>query len=173
MYKNFIGHIEESESNLWGSHIKVPKEIVLFYKEMEVKRLICRFNESTKIHCAIMPSSEGPYILINKPLKKQLCKIYSNKIPIELSPDNSKYGMEMPVEFEQCLIDDGKAINYFELLTPGKQRNLIHLVNTIKNPEIRIRRALAIVEHLNRETGQLDFKKLNELIKEYNQRFKL
>ena len=42
-----------------------------------------------------------------------------------------------------------------------------------ENPDIKVRRALSIVEHLKRENGVLDFKKLNEVIKEFNQREKL
>jgi hypothetical protein len=173
MKKEFKGLIEESESNLWGSHIKVPEEISTFFKENKIKRFICSLNNSLKIHCGIMPSAEGPYILINKQIKTQLDKEGEKLISVCLSQDNSKYGMEMPIEFEQSMMEDETSFEYFENLTPGKQRNLIHLVNSVKNPDIKIRRAISIVEHLNREKGQIDFKKLNALIKEYNQRFKL
>lgn len=172
MKQTFSGIIEESNSNLWGSHIKVPEEVVTFYKAKKVKRFICSFTNGLKIHCAIMSSSEGPYILINKQLRKKLLQEGTKLIELRLEPDNSKYGMEMPAEFEQTLSEDPEILQYFENLTPGKQRNLIHLVNSVKNPDIRIRRALSIVEHLHREDGQLDFRKLNEVIKEFNQRFK-
>lgn len=173
MTKSFSSHIEESKSNLWGSHIKVPIEIAHFFKENKINRLLCTLNNQTTIHCAIMSSAEGPYILINKQLKKSIEKTSNSLIRVELNPDLSKYGMEMSIELEQSLSEEPVILQYFEALTPGKQRNLIHLVNSVKNPEIKIRRALSIVEHLMREQGKLDFKILNEVIKEFNHRFKL
>ena len=172
MEKSFTGILEDSNSNLWGNHIKVPEDVVAYFKEKKVKRLLCTLDKIETIHCAIMGSAEGPYILINKELKKKLIKDLGHKIQVKLKPDNSKYGMPMSEELEQCLAEDKTVLNYFENLTTGKQRNLIHMVNKIKNPDIKIRRALSIVEHLNREQGELDFKKLNEVIKEFNQRFK-
>ena len=60
------------------------------------------------------------------------------------------------------------AKEIFESLTPGKQRTLIYIVLKVKNTDSRIRKALAIVEHLNESKGDLDFKRLNVLIKHYN-----
>ncbi len=173
MVKEFISKIEMLDSNLWGNHIKVPQEIANFYKENKIKRLICWLQEEIKMHCAIMYNQEGPFILINKSIYKQLKKIGNDIVKVRLEEDLSKYGMDMPIEFEQCLIEDQKAYEHFENLTPGKQRNLIHLVASVKSSDIKIRRALAILEHLKREQGKIDFKGLNHLIKEYNQNFKL
>lgn len=171
--KSFVAHIEQMNSNLWGNHIKVPVDIVEYFKRHKVKRLLCFINEEIKIHCAIMASQKGPFILINKQIVRQLNKGNYHQLQIRLELDHSKYGMEMPEELDHCLKEDPIAFGYFEQLTPGKQRNLIHMVANVKSSDIKIRRSLAILEHLFRESGQLDFKKLNELIKEYNQKFKI
>ncbi|KAA3651719.1 MAG: hypothetical protein DWP98_02495 [Bacteroidetes bacterium] len=173
MKKSFIGEVTLHNSNLWGGHIKVPYEIAQFYSQKKVKRFICLLQKEIKINCAILSDGKGPFILINKEINKKLKKNIDETVLVELSPDDSKYGMEMPIEFEQCLMEDEAAYKFFENLSPGKQRNLIHLVLKIKNSDIRIRRSLSIIEHLNREQGELDFVKLNEVIKEFNQRFKI
>jgi len=46
-------------------------------------------------------------------------------------------------------------------------------VNKIKNTDIKINRSMAIAQHLMDVKGMLDFKQLNETIKEYNQKHKL
>lgn len=171
--KSFISKIEQLDSKIWSNHLKVPEEVVLHFKQHKVKRLICTINGELKIHCAIMYSKEGPYILTNKQVVKHLSKANSSSLSVKLEEDTSKYGMEMPEEFDQCLKDDPIGFEYFNQLTPGKQRNLIHMVANVKSSDIKIRRALAILEHLFRESGKLDFKKLNEVVKEFNQKFKI
>lgn len=61
----------------------------------------------------------------------------------------------MPIyeEFEAVIFGDEVLFNYFQALTPGKQRNLIHLGNKIKNPDIKINRSIAIAEHLIEARG--------------------
>ena len=53
-------------------------------------------------------------------------------------------------------------------LTPGKKRTLLYLVGNVKNSDSRIRKSLAIADHLTVNKGQIDFKLLNEAFKAYN-----
>ncbi len=72
------------------------------------------------------------------------------------------------------LLDQDEAgKNHFNQLTPGKKRSLIYIVAKVKNIDSQLNKGLAIIEHLKQENGMLDFKKLNVLIKMYNQRSKL
>ena len=71
------------------------------------------------------------------------------------------------------LEQDEEGSKYFHQLTPGKKRSLIYLVGSVKNIDSQLNKGLAILDHLKAEQGNLDFKKLNQLIKEYNQRSKL
>src|SRR5690606_8599463 len=105
---------------------------------------------------------------ISKKLKKQLSIELGDKIKLQIEKDHSKYGMPIAKEFEICLKEDPIALKYFEALSPDKQRNLIYLVNQVKSSEIKIRRSLAIIEHLIIEDGQIEYKRLNQLIKQYN-----
>ena len=53
----------------------------------------------------------------------------------------------------------------FHNLTPGKQRNLIYIVAKPKSQDIRIRKAIVIIEYLKSSGGTIDFKELNEALK--------
>lgn len=160
-------------NKLWSYYIPISDEIAQKYIEGKDRRVICTLNDKESIHCALMPSPRGYFILINRNVKKKLGLHLGESVQLEIEKDRSKYGMPMSEEFEACLNEEPKALSYFEALTPGKQRNLIHLVNQVKSSEIKIRRSLAIVEHLITEKGEIEFKRLNELIKSYNQNHRL
>lgn len=173
MEQRFKSKLAYFDSKIWNFHLRVPIEIAQFYKGKGIKRLIAEIDNREKIHCAILHDQEGPYLLINAYLRKKLNLSEGSSVEVLLKEDKSKYGMELSEEFSGCLEEDAVAKDHFAQLSPGKQRNLIHLVNRVKDPSIRIRRSLSILEHLNREAGKLDFKKLNALIKEHNERYKI
>ena len=78
----------------------------------------------------------------------------------------------MSDELSEVLLQEQEGSALFEGLTPGKQRTLIHWSDNVKNPEIRIRRALVMVRHLINQLGEVDFKLLNQEMKEENQKAK-
>lgn len=160
-------------SNLWGYHFRVPEEIAAKFKKGNDRRVIVTFNNSVKNHCAIMPSPEGPFIMLNKGIVKKLKIQTGDLVELEIEKDTSEYGMPICEEFEAVIFGDEQVFEYFNQLTPGKKRNLIHLVNKIKSSDIKINRAMAIAHHLMEVKGQVDFKMLNETIKDFNRRNKV
>ncbi len=92
---------------------------------------------------------------------------------VKLSPDDSTYGMDMPEELMILLDQDPEGNEYFHQLTPVNNETSSTIVSKVKSPESRLNKALAIVHHLKERNGKLDFKLLNEVIKDYNQRGKL
>jgi hypothetical protein len=67
------------------------------------------------------------------------------------------------------LAQDEEGARYFYALTKGKQRSLVYVVGKVKNVDSQIAKGLAIMHHLKEAQGKLDFKRLGEVIKEYNQ----
>ena len=173
MKKSLKAKLEKMDSNLWGYHFRIPEEIAEKFKNGNDRRVIVKFNNSLKNHCAIMPSPEGPFIMLNKALVKQLQIQIGDKVDLEIEKDTSEFGMPVSEEFEAVIFGDDQVFEYFQKLTPGKKRNLIHLVNKVKNPDIKINRAMAIAHHLMDVKGNIDFKQLNETIKDFNNRNKI
>lgn len=154
------------DSPLWGAFIPVPHEIASFYKERAIQRLLCEVNQSLQLHCALMPGgNQSFFILMNKNNVKKLKIKPGDNVHVILAPDNSRYGMPLGEELEALLEEDLVFANHFEKLTPGKQRNLIYLINKAKSSEIRLRSAVAVAGHLDANNGKLDFKMLNEALK--------
>lgn len=166
--------LKKTESSLmWDYRLEIPHEMASRFIDGSDRRIICTINGKTSIHTSLMPSGEAFFIMINKKLRDQLKLAAGSEVMVKLEKDSSEYGMEMPEEFATLLDQDHEGSEYFHALTPGKQRTLIYTVGKVKNPDSRLNKALAILFHLKEHSGKLDFKILNQTIKEFNQRGKL
>lgn len=164
--------LQRFDSRLWGYHFPVPTAIANNFIEGQNKRVICDVNGRHKIQCALMSGKEGFFILINKALVKKLGLVLNENVQLTLEKDHSEFGHEVPFSFEALLEQDLEGKHYFYQLTIGKQRTLIYLVSKVKNIDSQINKGMAILDHLKMVKGALDFKMLNQTIKEYNQRSK-
>ncbi|MFT6200042.1 MAG: hypothetical protein ACJAQ2_001821 [Vicingaceae bacterium] len=56
----------------------------------------------------------------------------------------------MPIceEFEAIILGNKSVFEHFKRFTPGKQRNLFHLLNKIKNTELKMICPITIAHHL-------------------------
>ena len=165
--------LQKFDPKLFGYHFPVPIDIAEKFVDGNNKRVICHVNNKLKMQCALMPYSQGYFILINKTRVKKLGISVNEEVSLALEKDLSEFGHEVPESFAMLLEQDEEGSKYFHQLTPGKKRSLIYLVGSVKNIDSQLNKGLAILDHLKAEQGNLDFKKLNQLIKEYNQRSKL
>ena len=168
-FKTTIGRLE---NNVYTDHILIPKNV---YDKLTLdgnKRVLCTVNDYAYFHAGLMPTGQGDYyIILNKARMKAFDLEVGSEVEISLEKDTSKYGMKMPTEFEEVLATDKEGTKWFEHLTDGKKRNLIHMVSTVKNTDLRITKSLIILEHLKANSGQLDFKELNEAMKLKNRKY--
>lgn len=169
----FTTTLQKFDPKLFGYHFPVPVEIAESFIEGNNRRVICHINNQYHMQCALMPYSDGYFILINKDKVKMLGLSLHDSVNLSLEKDHSEYGHEVPESFQMLLDQDTEGNAFFDQLTVGKKRSLIYLVGKVKNINSQLNKGLAILDHLKMEQGKLDFKKLNQLIKEYNQRSKL
>lgn len=155
-------------SPLWGLHFEVPADVAKLYIVGKDRRVICKINDEVSLHCALMPSKEIWFVMLNQQVVKKLNQPIGSEIIVSIEKDISEYGMPMPEEFKEVLDQQPDADHYFHALTAGKQRTLIYIVAKVKNSDSRIRKALAIADHITANKGQIDFKLLNEALKMYN-----
>ena len=169
----FTSIIHDFNTELWRHHLPVPTEIAEQFIEGDNRRVICTLMGDYKMNSALMASKEYWFILLNKDIRKKYGLNTGDAVKVHLEKDRSEYGMEMPEEMMVVMDQDETGTQYFKALTMGKQRSLLYIINKVKNPDSRINKALAIMDHLNEAQGNLDFKALNLKIKEYNQRGKM
>lgn len=70
--------------------------------------------------------------------------------------------LELPEELEEVMIQDIEAGKIFYAMTVGTQRSLSHYVSSVKNPEIRLKRALELALKMKTEQLYLQRAKKNE-----------
>jgi hypothetical protein len=165
---SFTSTVALLDSNVYGHYLTVPKSISDKYQDTD-RRMVAILNETLKIHCALMPKGEGEYmILLHKQIRKTLNLVIGNEVSVNIEKDTSEYGMPLPEELEELWIIDPDAIELFHKLTKGKQRSLIYMIGKGKRPETRAKKAVAIMEYLKTVNGNLDFRQMNQFIKNYN-----
>lgn len=110
-------------------------------------------------------------MMLNKEEVKKLGLEVATQVNLTLEEDKSKYGMPIPEEMEELLRQDPEADKYFHGLTAGKQRSLLFIIGKPKGSETRLKKAIAICEYLKSTGGALDFREMNQALKD--SRFKL
>jgi bifunctional DNA-binding transcriptional regulator/antitoxin component of YhaV-PrlF toxin-antitoxin module len=165
---SFSSKLIRLDSQVWYVAIKVPNKIGDAFKKAEHKRMIATYNKTHDAPCAFMPATEkGYWLMINKEIRKKFKIEAGDKIDVVLRPDTSKYGIPLPPEMEELLLQDEIGNHYFHTLTPGKQRSLLYTIGKPKGSETRLKKAVAIMEYLKLVKGKLDFREMNEFIKNF------
>ncbi|MDX2189351.1 MAG: YdeI/OmpD-associated family protein [Bacteroidota bacterium] len=165
----FTTEIQKINSALWNYVIFVPENVSQFCVETSIKRLVCTLNDEISFQCALTPYGNNIwYIHLSAKIRKQLSLKEGSKVSVNLVKDTSEYGLPMPEEFREVLYSDEEGNQYFHALTPGKQRSLLYIAANVKSIDLRIKRAIVIIEHLKMMNGKIDFKKLNQMMKSKN-----
>ncbi len=133
--------------------------------EGKYKRVVCTINGGDGFQCALLPSGGLFYIIVNKKRRDELGIVADETVSVLLERDISKYGLPMPEEFQEVLDQDPEGDRLFHLLTPGKQRSLLHFAGQRKDVDERIYYSLIIIEHLKKNDGEIDHRKLHEELK--------
>lgn len=157
------------KTGLWSYGIIVPQEPYDLLTKEGNKRIVCSINKHNLFYAGFMPDGKGQwFIKLSKEKMKDFNLEVGEVVNVEIKSDTSKYGMELPDEFEEVLIQDVEGSDYFEKLTDGKKRSLIFLIAKVKNTDKKITKSLIILDHLKANSGKLDFKLLNVAFKENN-----
>lgn len=124
-------------------------------------RLLCSVNGLPFFHCGLVAYGDGQgYISINKKRKKNFRVDLGDDVSLELKIDHSKYGMEMPEELDALLDQDEQGARLFEALSDGKKRYIIHYVASVKSSQLKIDRAIMLINNLKTMPGKFDFRYL-------------
>ncbi|MGB0390867.1 MAG: YdeI/OmpD-associated family protein [Salibacteraceae bacterium] len=169
----FAAPLQDYDSSImWTSVVYIPKHRIEELGPEKNPRVKVTFNNTKEAHISVKSSGDIRYLVVNSEIRKALKLSVGESVNVLIEEEKSEYGMPMPEEFALMLAEDEIGNKLFHELTPGKQRSLIYMVSKVKNVDAKIRKALAIVEHLNEAQGELEFRALNEKMKEVNQRFK-
>jgi hypothetical protein len=118
-------------------------------KELKKARLLCTVNGKVTFSCGILPRTSGGGLIMfsKKHMQAAGCKP-GDRVKVKLVEDKSEYGMPMSEELAEVLKQDPYGKERFDKLTPGKQRNILHYVNTVKSSQLRVERAIKLIANL-------------------------
>lgn len=163
----FVASLERSDNKLWGSHVRVPAGIARELASGRSRRIICSLNDCRAFQCALLPFGSGQLVIsVNKTLRAKLGLGIGDDINVSVQKDASTYGLPVPEEMAELLAQDKKGDRLFHALTRGKQRTLLYIIGSVKDPDRRIHRALAIVNHLKDNGGTLNYRQLDKALRQ-------
>jgi len=163
---SFSAVLESSTNKLWGSHVAVPARAATAMIDGASRRVWCSIDDGDPFQCALIPHGNGRFVItINKTRREAAGLNVGDSVRIALRRDDSDYGLPLPGEFAELLRQDAEGDRLFHALTAGKQRTLLYIIGNGRTPDERIRRALAVVEHVKSNKGKIDYRKLNAALK--------
>jgi hypothetical protein len=163
----FVSTLERSDNRLWGCHFRVPARIANQLMDSKSRRVLCTLDGSEEHQCAILHHGDGAYVItVNKKWRDALGLAFGMEVRVGLKKDQSEYGLPVPEELAELFHQDEKGNALFHALTRGKQRALLHIVGSVKSSEKRLLRALAVVEHLKANSGKINYKRLNVMLRD-------
>lgn len=137
--------------HLAGNYLEISNVIVQKLGGKFSLRLICTVNNYLTFQTGLIALGSGTaYISLNAARMKKLGVKVGDTVEVSLQKDESKYGAEMPEELTEILNLDEEGFRRFENLVPGKSRYIIQYLIKIKSPQLRIEKALRIIENLKK-----------------------
>ncbi|MCF2504712.1 DUF1905 domain-containing protein [Dyadobacter sp. CY107] len=128
----------------------VPDEIAMqFVEGRKPARVRCLLNDKVDFQCAIRPKGGGGfYINIGTPLRQEGKFVLGQKLHAQIRKDESEFGRDVPEELQELLEldEEGKRLFYESL--PSHQRAIIYYVAGAKSVQVRIDRAIMMINRL-------------------------
>lgn len=90
------------------------------------------------------------YLTISAARMKKLGVTVGDKVRVTLRRDESEFGFEVPIEFEEVLRQDHQANARFQQLNKGFQRYIIYMVMQYRTTDKRIEKSLFYLENLKK-----------------------
>ena len=145
----FTSQIGVLEYLIGMNYVLIPQSVIEKLGGKFKLRLWCSINENDAFQCGLVALGQGDgYISVNKKRMNAYKLKPGDDVLVSLSLDNSDYGMPVPAELEELFMQDPEGYRRFKLLNPGKQRYVIHYVNSVKSTELRLDRAIMLINNL-------------------------
>jgi hypothetical protein len=149
-FQTTVGCFSDAPTGLNSHYALIPESIIRKTGETLPARFMVHIHDLSW-HGAIMPMGNGAgYNLINKSKLKKLRVHEGDKISVRLEQETEEYGMPICEELVEVLNQDAEAGERFHALTPGKQRSIIYFIGKIKSSQLRIEKALFLLNNLKR-----------------------
>lgn len=136
--------------HLAGHYIDIPARVVKKAGGAG-SRFVCTVNKTLTWKCGLVSHGAGKaYVLLNKKQMQTGKFNVGQDVDVVLKKDTSKYGMDVPEELRELFAQDEMGKERFDGLVAGKRRYIIYYINQVKNPDLRIERAVRLISNLKK-----------------------
>lgn len=144
---SFTSFVDITDGGAMALHfITVPHEIAQQLADKFPCRVICSMNDFSFHAGVVKRGLDGFVIQMGRKTVKSCNITLGQEVQVMLSPDRTEYGYELPEEMQELLLQDDIGRANWEALNPGHKRSLLHYVCSTKNPELRIKRSILILQ---------------------------
>ena len=144
-----VGFIRGNAKSVLSDYLEIDYASAQAFIKNEGPRIVLQFKQGLRYHRALQLRKDG-YALVA--LSKDLLKIQGfevgDKVWFRLSKDESEYGMPFSPFFQEVLAQDKVAEMEFHKLTIGRQRGLLHYIDSAKTEETELKRSVEIADKL-------------------------
>lgn len=157
-FRTHIGYLDKLKLNYLFISAAMVQETGGSLKQ----RVLFSVNGSENWHGGFVGLGDGnAYITLNTARLKQLGLSVGDEVDLTLMKDESEFGMEVPAELDELLAQDDEGLKRFMALTPGKQRYIIHYINSVKSSDKRLERSIMLITNLKMTTpGKESFRQM-------------
>lgn len=140
---SFETRLTEYKDMLVSAVVEIPKDVLVKLPAGRV-RVEGKLNQ-VPFNLAVQNKKNGPrYLSVSLAMRKSAKIKPGDKVKVSFSlVDNHK--LELPEEMEAVLAQDDEGAKKWKRLTVGLQRSLVHYINSSKNVDVRIERALFLI----------------------------
>jgi hypothetical protein len=140
---SFEARLSEYKDMLVSTVVEVPLDIIKKLPGGRV-RVEGKLNQ-VPFNLAIQSKKNGPkYLSVSQAMRKSAKVKSGDKVKVSfviVNPDK----LDLPEEMEAVLAQDNEGAKKWNKLTVGLQRSLVHYINSSKNVDVRIERALFLI----------------------------
>lgn len=146
----FESVIERFHQKGGAYYMVVPDEVAaIFVVGRKPVRIRCCINNQVDFQCAIRPiAGSGFYINVATGLRQAGRLTLGQKVCVVIKRDDSEFGRDMPEELLEVLDQDEEGHLRFQNILPSKQRGIIHYIASAKSVQVRVDRAVMMVNRL-------------------------
>lgn len=149
---SFETRLVEYKDTLVSAVVEIPAEVVKQLPKGRV-RVEGKLNQAP-FNLAVQSKKNGPkYLSVSLAMRREAKIKPGDKIKLSFTivdPDK----LEIPEEMEAVLAQDDEGAKKWNKLTVGLQRSLVHYINSTKNVDLRIERALYLINKV--KSGEYD-----------------
>lgn len=140
---SFETRLAEYKNMLVSTVVEIPADVVKKLPAGRV-RVEGKLNQ-VSFNLAIQSKKHGPkYLSVSQAMRKSAGVKPGDKVKVSFAivdPDK----LDLPEEMQEVLAQDTEGAKKWNKLTVGLQRSLVHYINSSKNVDVRIERALFLI----------------------------